>query len=398
MDRHPDRAPDQFGDIIALLSPFASMPRNARRGLDWCLAYGFCEFHGVRPALARVLEEHVGGPPCPVWLTTQLANFQKRHAFAVMSTTAEIVSIAKALEAAGLAALFFKGAVLAQQVYGGAHLREFNDIDLLVNADEQEIAADLLKELGYQPIIADRLLRKTFFDYQGQHMFRNEATGSVVDLHWSLAGGLPFPISEDEALRDRTWLPLGGVSIPIHKPEVLALILAGHGQKEGWASFGWALDFARFAAKFPDFDWAHASRTAKSKGSLRSLLTAILLVEHLFGHTIDADLAILAGQDRIIVGDVERVLAKYDAGERRKLSEDLLGGLRLCETTIQRAKASLHLLTTRTIGDFEAMPLPPQWWWAYRFTRPFRLVWQKVRGGAPAASAFFAEQAKKSKR
>ena len=325
-------------------------------------------------------------------MMASLTHFMQGHVFSVLQKTGEIVGLSRALEAAKIRGVFFKGAVLGEQVYGGASHREFNDIDLLVDADARDRAADLLEALGYVPAIADRPFRRVFCDYVGQHMFRHPATGSVVDLHWNFVGDLHFTVGAAEVLMNRVTLPLGGARVPAPHLHDLALILAGHGQKEGWASFGWALDFAQFAATFPDFDWSRAEGRARAAGASGALLTAVHLVECLFGHVLDPQLAARARSRQRIVDEVERIVAGYHALAERRLADDLMGSFRLCETPLQRAKVWLGLITTRTIGDYEALPLPPRWWWAYRFTRPIRLVWHKIRRGTPAPSAFWDAQ------
>ena len=382
-------------EIIKLLTPFAAAAdRSQCAALDWCEVWNFCSFHGVRPALSQALVGLEQSCSPPASMTADLAEFMRVHSFRVMHKTAEIVALSQALEATEIQATFFKGAVLGEQVFGGAHQREFNDIDLLVNTSQRETAADLLEEFGYRPIVGDRLFRQAFFDYAGQHMFRHVETGSVVDLHWHLVGDQHFPVSDEDVLRNSTILQLGGAQVPVPCREDLALILAGHGQKEGWASFGWALDFAKFAARYPDFDWTRAACLARAKRSSRSMLTAMLLIERLFGHVIDEALVTTARDQRRIIQDVERIIAGYPALFERRIEDDLMGSFRLCETSWQQANVWRGLLATRTIGDYDALPLPPRWWWVYRFTRPFRLVWQKIRGVTQRPSAFFEEQRK----
>lgn len=363
--------------------------------MDWHALWSFSSFHGVRPALAQVLDDPALAIPLPSWLTASLFQFTRQHAFAVLEKTSEIVRLAEALEAEQICAVFFKGAVLAEELYGGVAGREFNDIDLLVDPDSREHSADLLEAMGYAPVIAERTLRQAFFDYGGQHMFRHRETGAVVDLHWNFAGNLDFPADAQLVLANRIFLPLGGSPVPVPCSEDLGLILAGHGQKEGWASFGWALDFARFAARYPDFDWSQAADRARARGSSRSVLTAMLLIETLFGHVIDKSLLRQAHNQRSLVAEVQGIAAGYEALAERRLEDDLMGSFRLCETRWQKLKVWCDLLTTRTIGDFEAMPLPQRLWWLYRLTRPFRLGWQKLLRKPATHSAFF-EAARKA--
>jgi hypothetical protein len=46
----------------------------------------------------------------------------------------------------------------------------------------------------------------------------------------------------------------------------------------------------------------------------------------------------------------------------------------LCDTRRDRISAVLRLAFTRTVGDYQAMPLPPELWRVYHATRPFRLA------------------------
>ena len=68
----------------------------------------------------------------------------------------------------------------------------------------------------------------------------------------------------------------------------------------------------------------------------------------------------------------------------RQHAEHRFGGFLLCEGPDQYMRAALGLLTTRTVGDYDAMPLERRWWPLYRVTRPFRLALQTVSRRTPA--------------
>ena len=380
-----------FALVCELLNPFESRPSLPISAPDAERAYEFACAHGVRPALLKALSLRSDLSPAMEQLRLQLAEFQRLHRFSVMQATGQIVDLAKGLEAAGIAALFFKGATLGEQIYGGAQFREFNDIDVLVRSADRDRAIGLLQELNFHPVIVDPRMRRRFFDYLRQHSFRSSETGAVVDLHWAFVGTGPFPVTTKQALSSRTHILLGGTAIPVPSAETQALILAGHGHKENWASFGWILDFATFAAGNPDLPWDRIARLASAQRCLEPLLGAVLLVERIFGHTIDPDLTGLAGKRPDLVQNVEVIIARSQSLSQRQLAEDLMGGFRLCETQVQKLSMAFSLLLTPTIGDFEAMPLPSNWWWMYRLTRPVRLALRKLRGITPKPSGFLSK-------
>ena len=308
-----------------------------------------------------------------------------------MQTNAQIVQLTKAFEAEQIEALFFKGAMLGEQIYGGAQYREFNDVDILVRPQHRLRAEEVLKSLEFVPIIEDVRLRAAFFDYLAQHNFRHGETQTIVDFHWGFVGTGPFPISINGALDSRVSVKLAGVEIPVPNAEAQALILAGHGHKENWSSFGWVLDFATFASVNPSLAWNDVAKAARLRNCLRPVLTAIQLVERIFDFTIDKTLAESARRPAI-VNNVDEIVNKFGTLTERQFKEELLGGFRLCETPFQKAGMAFRLLTTRTIGDFEAMPLGARWWWIYRVTRPVRLAIRKLIRRTPSKSEFWRQK------
>ena len=144
-----------------------------------------------------------------------------------------------------------------------------------------------------------------------------------------------------------------------------------------------SVDFATFAAANPDLPWEHIARLARAQQCVDPLLGAILLMKRIFGCTIDPDLLGLAIRRPELVQTVDVIIARAQSLSQRQLAEELMGGFRLCETPKQTYKMFLSLLLTPTIGDFEAMPLAPNWWWIYRVTRPLRVLLSKFRGVAP---------------
>ena len=384
-----------FELVCQILNPFpiaAHRPLPAGTKSDWAAVYEFAAFHGVRPALQKAMPELSAADPGAAELRERLAVFQRAHRFRVMQTTAQIVRLAQAFQSAGVRALFFKGAMLGEQVYGGAQYREFNDVDILVSPTQRQRGEEVLKSLEFQPIVDDLRMRSAFFDYLRQHDFRHAESQTTVDFHWGFVGTGPFPILAENALASCVSVKLAGVDIPVPGVESLALILAGHGHKENWASFGWILDFATFASLHPALDWGNIMKAARAQSCLDPVLGATLLVERLFGFTIDKAIAELATRRPSIDRTVERIIASIGSLAERELGDELLGGFRLCETPVQRARVALSLLTTRTIGDFEAMPLPARWWWIYRVTRPVRLTMQRLLRRVPRRSDFWKQK------
>jgi hypothetical protein len=59
--------------------------------------------------------------------------------------------------------------------------------------------------------------------------------------------------------------------------------------------------------------------------------------------------------------------------------EEFIGGLNTHDQLRHRLWPVATLLTTRTVGDYQAMPLPKSLWQFYYLTRPFRLASKAAR-------------------
>jgi Uncharacterised nucleotidyltransferase len=365
-----------FAQLCTVVNPFERMSSNRFLEIEGRLQeiWHLAEFHAVRPPLITALNRAGVG----IEAIDAAKLFSKNNQIRALHIAGEIAQLSNALAAEHIDHLFMKGAMLGVQVFGGPEQREYNDIDLLVSPAKRDKAIAILRTYDYYPMVSDSNMRQAFFDYMGQHALKHSRSGIAVDLHWSLVGDLPFPIRTETIMRSREQLELAGIAIPVPSVMDLGLLLAGHGQKEGWASFEWVLDFATFAAKHQRFDWTQALARSQSRHCSRPLLIAVMLAKRHFGKVIDHAILAIAEQDRTIREDVELIWERHAHCVERQYSDEVFGSLRLCESPRQRAMISLGYLTTRTIGDFEALPLPRQMWWAYRIFRPFRLAWQWI--------------------
>jgi hypothetical protein len=79
---------------------------------------------------------------------------------------------------------------------------------------------------------------------------------------------------------------------------------------------------------------------------------------------------------RKLVEDAKlRMLRTVPEGEL----EFFLNGLKARDRLRHKLLAIASLLTTRTVGDYEAMPLPKSLWGLYYLTRPFRLAGKMLK-------------------
>jgi len=220
-----------------------------------------------------------------------------------------------------------------------------------------------------------RQMPDMFLGHQRQYALVRQDERFAIDLHWAFSGAwLPFPVSADDVWGEGSHVALGGRRIPTLGDENLALLLAGHGTKEGWRCLQWINDFAMLIERRPGLDWREIHRRADSRGCGGSVLLGAALARDLLEEVLPQPLQALVESD---VRNLRR------AGEmavqlRRGLPDPEIApnfaDLGLCETPFDRWRAVLGITFTPTVSDYTALPLPRGLWGLYYVTRPVRLA------------------------
>jgi hypothetical protein len=151
---------------------------------------------------------------------------ETRRVDATGKLAAELVRVVRLGADAGLALLPFKGAVLACDIYGDVALRQFADVDLLVDPLHSAAVEEFLRSLGYE----SRL------DFGWEAHFVNPQSGLCVDLHRGHLTPEDFPVPE---LFTRFWARRVAVRIDEQRVEApciddLLIILCIQAARDAW--------------------------------------------------------------------------------------------------------------------------------------------------------------------
>jgi hypothetical protein len=372
----------EFDLVCHLVRPaprLAAAREILRRGIDVDALLQTAEQNCIRPRLIAGLAA-LSWQGMPASAQASLADFRRVHLVHALSAAQQLSRVAAALTAAGVRFAAFKGATLAKQLYGDLSAREYSDIDLIVPKPQVGDAEDVLAALGYCGD-GDRAFRGAFQAYLRQYGFVHPELGVAIDLHWDFSGShVPFPLDPDEIWDALEQVPIGYQGVPAVSGANLALLLAGHGTKEGWRSLDWVCDFAMLVHRRPDLDWPAIHRRARARGCGDALLLACAMAERLLDFPVPAELSRPVTQ-RGRIGALASALV--DDLRRNALAPrkpENLSDLELCDTRRDRIGAVLKLAFTRTVGDYQAMPLPPELWRVYHATRPFRLAAKAITG------------------
>jgi hypothetical protein len=341
--------------------------------IDWGKLLALADQHCVRPLLLQSLKA-VCWEAVPASVRLELDGFWTSNAQKNLLLAAELLRLLRSFNENEVPVVAFKGPILAEAVYGDLSLREFCDLDLLIRMQDLTKAEDILLACGYTAQFPDRDYRTAFLSYHGQYAFRRGQSDLWVDLHWQFAGdGVVFPLQAAEVWPRLIEETIAGRTVPSLAHDDQALFLTAHGTKERWRRLLWLCDFAEFLRRHQDLDWiAILDRAARSHSS-RQLLLALDLAATMLDAPAPPELLNQARKSSA-VQSLARRAREGMLLTTPKGSWEFRFGLNTHDKWLHRLLAIKAFLTTRTVGDHRAIPLPKSLWGLYYFTRPFRLA------------------------
>jgi hypothetical protein len=348
-------------------------------GVDWDALTALAVRHGTLSLLYWNLDR-----ACPAAVPAQvLADLRKAfqaNARRNLFLTAELLEILDRLEAGGIRALAFRGPVLAATLYGNLALRQFIDLDILIEKRDLPRVATLLGDHGYRP--ASGAARPT----RGCEIsFINAEKQVGVDLHWELINRYILSGLDLERLWGRLApVSLAGRSVPGLPPEDLLLVLCAHAVKHGPTPSGrlmWFSDLAELLAAHPLLDWDCVVARARRRGARRVLFLGLTLARDLVGAALPEMIQDQIAADPAVAPLAARVRDHLFAppGVFHRGDKRLVFYLRMRERRRDRISSLFHLargrdMLTPNAGDRTFVSLPPTLSFLYYLLRPVRLV------------------------
>ena len=348
-----------------------------RQEIDWTYLLRTAGRQGVAPLLYRSLNATEGVPKDVLdRLRERFHANSRRNLF----LSGKLLEILDALEEREIPALPYKGPVLATAAYGSLGLREFSDLDILLDDKDVLEAKAVLTSLGYQP--RDHMTgaqEAAFLRYERQYEFAHD-DGTMVELQWKVTPRyFLFPLDHEHVWERSVPTSLGGRTVQTFSPEDLLLVLCVHGSVHCWARLGWVCDVAELVRKSGEIDWERLVERASAFSGRRMLLLGLFLANQLLNVDLEPDILRQARVDKAVEAlseDVrERLLSEAPdpegilegsafRGFHFRVIEGLRGKLRYCA----------HRVATPTLWERRLLPLPAVLFPLYRVLRPILLT------------------------
>lgn len=244
---------------------------------DWAYFLVRASHHRVVPLVHRALVRFGAGT-----VAGEVANALAGQALAIahrnLLLTAELTRIVAWLEGEGIQVVPYKGPTLATMAYGNLALRQFGDLDFLVQPRDYQRVIELFVAQGW-------LFHREF---EWECTVRDEKRALDVDLHRDLAPEA-FAV---RSLVDGAWTRLAsatiaGKQVPVVGAEDMLLVLGVQLVKDAWGGSDLRLaklvDVAEILRTLPDLDWEEVRLRARRSGCLKMLSVAVTLAAELLG-------------------------------------------------------------------------------------------------------------------
>jgi Uncharacterised nucleotidyltransferase len=214
--------------------------------------------------------------------------------------TGELVKILRLLQENGISAVPYKGPVLATSLYGNVALRQFCDLDILVQRQDVLEFKKLLIAQGYRAQVqlteAEEI---AYLQDKSKHTYNfiHDSKRIMIEVHWRITPQYTSSIEPKHIWKNLKESSFGGITISTLSLENWLPILCVHASRHCWEKLSWLSDIAEIIRRNPEIDWEIIIKEASDLDCRRMLFIGIYLTYNLIGlsinrqilHQIEAD-------------------------------------------------------------------------------------------------------------
>lgn len=240
----------------------------------------------------------------PRGLERRVGRIVKRN----LRLKADLIGVLNIFDTHGISSVPVKGPLLAQGVYKNLALREFGDLDILVNDNDYDQAASLLQSTGYvQTDDTGGHGHAHASKSEHHHRFTHKETDTLVELHWELSERKRGVLQQSDLPHDAlTTVDFEDMSIKSLSQEFLLLYLCLHGYRHQWERLSWLCDIAELINDRPLMDWAKVYQYAEQFHLTRVLFMGLYLAQNVLECKLPE-----AARDGMSDSPMIRVLGKH---------------------------------------------------------------------------------------
>lgn len=252
----------------------------AQTEIDWQALAQLAEVHRVVPLLYNRLSS-VCPKAIPAPLLESLRGYCKSIAIRNLSTTAELRRLLLLMESKGIDTLPYKGPVLTKMLYENLELRQFGDLDIVIQTEDMRSVEKLLIADGYRPYFGEKTAVElsAYMQSKNEHTydFYHDRKKIFIEIHWRFWPSFFSSVNPKDVWHRREPAELAGIAVSNFKIEDYLIILCMHGSRHQWERLAWLCDIALLLYKYPNLDWQQMFKLAEQWGAKRMLSLGLYL-------------------------------------------------------------------------------------------------------------------------
>lgn len=258
--------------------------------INWQYFIQIAILHKVMPLVYTNLNS-VARSSVPLEVLETLRSLFQRNAQINLFLTGELLKILASFEQQGITAVPYKGAVLANSVYGNLAMRQSGDIDIIVQRSDILKVKPILLSLGYERTkkLTDAQ-ELAFFQSKREHTydFIDYARQILIEIHWRITPRFSSLIEPKHFWNYLEPHAFSGSTVNSLPLDYWLPILCVHGSRHCWQCLGWICDVAELIRRH-DIDWDKSISFASSLGCRRMLFLGLFLASELIETPLPAE-------------------------------------------------------------------------------------------------------------
>ena len=259
--------------------------------LEWDYLTQRASQHKLLPLLYWNLKEFEEEVPENILKSLKL-NFN-RNAKNNLLMLGELLKLLDLFEKEGIIAIPYKGPLLAISAYKNLVLRQFDDLDIVVNKNNILKVKEILISNNYTPQFdLDGFKERRFIQSQREYKFFNSETEINLEIQWQFQG-VSFSVSDDLGFTDPKnieTIEINNKRISSLSPENMLLVLCIHASGHYWERLSWICDVSELIQS-KNIDWEYTIKKAEELGIKRLLWVNLFLAVDLLGLNLPDDIS-----------------------------------------------------------------------------------------------------------
>ncbi len=337
--------------------------------------------HGILPLVYKTIKgisTHDESTIPPAFLANLKSNYMgisQRN----MLMSAELIRIMKLLQENHIEALAFKGPALSQMAYGDITLRQYVDLDILVDEADAYEAGKLMHENGHIPSQPLSILSNKTCLHIGKDFSLMSKGGVHTELHWRLfEKNLNISLLSCASEQKCQTVSINGNAVKTLQNELLLVYLCLHGAKHAFERIEWICDIDRLI-RSSEVDWNTAVSIAEQAHSKRPFYLGLSLAHTLLHTSLPENLLLSIEDETIqilhILTLTQMTNKKIDRSDFKKNKETFKFQSKLFDTKRDMLRFRLSTFFKISTGDCKTFMLPENLKFLYIILRPIRLTW-----------------------